>query len=279
MLFPSRRSPVKSRRPRSAVALLALTLVVTAATCRSASAGTFYSFQNITNNGGPDVAGQLKAEVIDIGTNGGTTPYQVAFKFTNSGPTASSITDIFFADGTLLGMASVPTTAGVSFSQYASPGNLPGGNTLSPAFVTSAGFSADSDPPAQPNGVNPGEELTIIFNLINGQTYADTIKALNNPAGYKDEKGVDRDGLRIGLHIQGLPQGQSDSYVNIPNDDEDITEIPEPASLALAGIGIAGMAGYGWRRRRRGGRGQVIHQRIFEPALVPAKASRSWSFE
>jgi hypothetical protein len=28
------------------------------------------------------------------------------------------------------------------------------------------------------------------------------------------------------------------------------TAVPEPSSLALLGIGIAGMAGYGWRRRK-----------------------------
>jgi MYXO-CTERM domain-containing protein len=26
--------------------------------------------------------------------------------------------------------------------------------------------------------------------------------------------------------------------------------VPEPSSLVMAGLGLAGLAGYGWRRRR-----------------------------
>jgi PEP-CTERM motif-containing protein len=34
------------------------------------------------------------------------------------------------------------------------------------------------------------------------------------------------------------------------NVEDDVSATPEPASVTLLGIGIAGMAGYGWRRRR-----------------------------
>jgi hypothetical protein len=37
--------------------------------------------------------------------------------------------------------------------------------------------------------------------------------------------------------------------INTP-DTMVVTETPEPASLTLLGLGVAGIAGYGWRRRR-----------------------------
>jgi hypothetical protein len=190
-----------------------------------ANAGVIYTFGNITGNDVANAAAgesQLAVEVDAVGLN------QVSFKFTNAGPAAMSITDIYFDDGTLLGIASIINGgSGVNFSQGASPGNLPGGNALSPAFQTTAGFSADSNPPAQPNGVNPGEMVTIIFTLINGMTFADTINALNTPG----------DHLRIGIHVQGFANGGSESFVN---------RVPAPGALALLGLG-----GLAAARRRR----------------------------
>ena len=128
---------------------------------------------------------------------------QAQFIFRNVGPSASSIADIYFEDdGTLLGIASIANGPGVDFSQGASPGNLPGGNSISPPFQATAGFTADSNPPTQPNGVNPGETVTIFFVLQSGGTLADVISEL-----YSQE-------LRIGLHVQGFANGGSESFVN-----------------------------------------------------------------
>lgn len=204
-------------------------LVFGALAASSAVSAPVYSFYRITNNGNPDVGAQLRMTVLDPGSG------QVSFKFENLVGTASSITDIYFDDGTLLGIASLSSSAGVSYSQGASPPNLPGGGSLAPAFVTTAGFLADSDSPVLANGVNSASEhLTITFDLLAGKTYADTLAALALAGG--------TGGLRVGLHVQGIgPQGGSDAYVNrtVP--------IPAPGAvlLGLAGLGVAA-----WERRR-----------------------------
>jgi PEP-CTERM motif len=202
-----------------------------------------YGFGAITANGigSPEIGeAQLSVEVTDIG--GG----QVSFKFKNAGPLASSITDVYFDDGTLLGIASVSGGSGVVFTQDATPGNLPGANNAVPDFETTAGFSADSTSPTQPNGVNPGEELTIIFDLIGGKTFAETIAAIEGPL-------LEGDDLRIGIHVQGFGNGQSESFINDPiplPDPIDPVSTPEPTSLAIWCLGMVA-AGIGARRMRK----------------------------
>ncbi len=189
-------------------------------------AGVIYHVgESCTNNNAGDVAigfAQLSVEVSDAG--GGL----VDFKFVNAGPLASSITDLYWDDGSLLGISSVVSGPGTNFSQGASPGNLPGGNNCSPPFVASAGFSADSNPPTQPNGVNPGEFVTVRFSLIGGQTYADVISELDSGA------------VRIGIHVQGFASGGSEGFVFVPG----LAPTPGAAGLfALAGL-------LAFRRRR-----------------------------
>ncbi|MBL9138084.1 MAG: hypothetical protein JNK85_19610 [Verrucomicrobiales bacterium] len=205
-----------------------------AAVCGLLSAGSASAltigFTKITNNGNTDVASQLSVDVLDAG--GG----KVEFKFKNTGSVGSSITDIYFDDGSLLGIASVGNSAGVSFSQGASPGDLPGGNAVD--FNTSVGdFAADSDAPTSSNGVNPGETVSIFFNLIGGKTYADTLAALALAA--TDPTTDITGGLRIGLHVQSIqPQGGSDSYVNTYGVSDN------GWALALLGTGVLGLGVY-----------------------------------
>jgi hypothetical protein len=184
---------------------------------------TPFAFRCITNNSATD-CGIGEAQLwVDVLANGNS---QVDFVFHNRGPQDSSITDVYFADGTLLGIAAIYNGSGVSFSQWATPGNLPGGKSI--GFNTTSGFSADSDSPVQPNGVNPDDVLTIRFDLIGGKTYLDTLAALQDGS------------LRIGIHVQGFASGGSESFV----------AIPEPGSALLIGCGLA-LFGILARRKRR----------------------------
>ena len=183
-----------------------------------------YGFSNISNN---DVADALIGETqlfVDVLAEA-VTDNQVIFQFRNSGPEASSITDVYFDNGTLLGIAAVDNSdLGVNFSQHASPGNLPAHNAVDPPFETSAGFSADSDPPAQPMGVNPGESVSITFDLQNGGTAQHVLDELIDGR------------IRVGIHVQGFDGGGSESFVHVP----------EPATLTGLALGAVALL----RRRR-----------------------------
>ena len=189
------------------------------------AAATLFGFFNISNNIAGDAAIGEAQLFVDVTDSAG----QILFTFSNTGPAASSITDVYFDDGALSGIASMINTVGlVEFTALASPGNLPSANDASPPFVTTMGFSADSDPPTQPLGVNPSESLGILFDLMAGQTIADVVSQLNTGQ------------LRIGIHVQGFASGGSESFVNI---------IPEPGAVTLFGIGLL-VTGQALRRAR-----------------------------
>lgn len=218
--------------------LVVLGLVAMAA---PSQAGTIYYFDQITNNGGPgdNVESQLRVDVIDAG------PGQVAFTFYNDVGIESSISEIYFDDGSLLGIASITDSDGagdaVVYTQGASPGDLPGGESLADPFNVTATFLVDSvGNPSR--GVNVlGEYVTITFNLINGKTYADVLNALNNQPAL--DEGAADDGLRIGLHVRDINGVQSNSYINKPPD-----EVPDGGTtLSLLGGALLGL---GMLRRR-----------------------------
>jgi hypothetical protein len=223
--------------------LLIIVIVITFM-CGVVEALPTYSFTHIVEPGdgltqqadGDIGEAQLFVELFDLTT-------QVEFHFTNTGPAACSITDVYFDNGTLLGIASIDNSStGVSFSQLASPGDLPGGNNLVPPFVTTTGFSADSDPPAQPNGVNPGEYLGIIFDLQLGGIFQNIIDELATGE------------LRIGIHVQGFASTGSEAFVNNGivngngNGNGGNGKIPAPGAVLLSSIGLGFVS---WLRRRK----------------------------
>ena len=191
-------------------------------------------FTCITNNNSADCATGVAQLSVDVTDPGGG---QVLFTFSNSGSYAASITDVYFDDGSLFGIAQIINDVGVSFTQDSissvAPPELPGAHSILPVFETTEHFLADSDPPVQPNGVNPGESLGIKFDLISGQDFQDTINALNNGS------------LRIGIHVQGFANGGSESFVNKPP-----SQVPEPTTFLLLGSGLLGLGLLGRKIKR-----------------------------
>ena len=96
----------------------------------------FMGFSCIANNAPLNcnavVGTQFMVEVTDAGSN------QALVTFMNSGPAASSMTDIFFEDDTLLNVAFVF-------------------GSLAPPFQTAAGFSVRAAQPDEHFRVNPDE--------------------------------------------------------------------------------------------------------------------------
>jgi hypothetical protein len=169
-----------------------------------------YNLEAFTNNGSYHDSGDLDLYVVVSDPE----PGQVDFTFHNQSLVDSSIARIYFDDDSLLSFYGVTEGSGTFFSQPATPGNLPAGNTLDPSFVTTDEFCFKGGPPAPQNGINPGEQLTVIFNIDPG-TFSDVLD------------GLDTGTLRIGAHVIALPDGSSESVVTIP----------EPATVCLLGLG------------------------------------------
>lgn len=190
------------------------------------AAAVTIGFDCLTNSLAGDCAigeDQLSVEISDQGGS------VLRFHFRNAGPLASSISEIYFDDGSLLILSSVIDGPGVDFEPDASPPNLPGGENAVPPFQVTQGFLAQSVPSPVMNGVGPSQWVKIDFTLLSGQELSDVILELTTGD------------LRIGIHVIGFDSGGSESLINTP--------VPEPsAGLLLAG----GLAALGlWERRSR----------------------------
>src|SRR5262245_19407873 len=106
-----------------------------------ASAGMTYSFSNITATTTPGSKYQFtvfgQGDNVSAYTGLTVNAGQAAFVFQRPG-SVGSITEVYFQDGTLLGIASVVNSSGVNFSNTpdATPNNPPGGNALPQNFMT-----------------------------------------------------------------------------------------------------------------------------------------------
>jgi hypothetical protein len=188
-----------------------------------------YTFEQITNNGNTNVGGQIELEVNDLGSS------MIEFLVSNVGPVSSIVTQIAFDDDDLL-------LDGSSLVIFNGPGvimvnngntNIPAANNATPPFVATYGVARQNQGGVN-NGINVGEFVSLTYTLTGSNTYADLIAALDGGT------------YRAGLHVQGIaPQGGSEAYVNIPR------SVPEPSTIALAGLGMLGL-GLGALRKLRG---------------------------
>lgn len=211
-----------------AVAGLAFALAATNVTAAT------YNFMCISdNNAGNCATGEAQISV-DVTQTDASLSTTVNFIFRNVGSVASSITDFYWDDATsvLLGITNIFSSPGTSISAGASPPNIPAPNGVTPSF--SASFSADSNPPAAPNGINIGEFVNFSVLMAGGIAFSDVIAAMDSGK------------LRLGVHVQAFPNGGSESFVN------GVVEPPAPVPLPAAGwLMIAGLGGLAALRRRK----------------------------
>lgn len=201
-----------------------------------AAQATLFNFHLIGDDNSPsnDLGSQLQLDVTDgIGV--------VDFTFMNIGDISSFISDVYFDvtpnDFLDFGSVVLSYTGDVLFSEGAAPGDLPGGETI--GFVSD--WDADADSPSPEWGVNnyiigdagTPESLKISFDYFTGQDFDTVIEQINSGA------------LSIGLHVQGIdPFDESEAYVN------NTTPVPEPATMLLFTVGLAGVAATGIKKKK-----------------------------
>ena len=205
----------------SSVAIATSIVTVAAIVSPLSAKAASFTFDNISGGDtvGDSLAQYLSMDVTDSGSG-------VLFRFNNAvgnTATASFIRTVFIDGSTTLLGNSITVDQNnvgiVDFTGGLDNQNLPQGSNLSPDFTTDYAF--DREPGSgNINAIQPVESLGVLFA---GANFNNVIDAINGGS------------LRVGYHLQGLPNGKSDSYVNTPK--------PVPVPGFLLGVMAAGALG------------------------------------
>jgi hypothetical protein len=200
-------------------------------------------FAAIADGGAAQGAGQVNLNVTDLGTGAA----QFSWTVSAGAQTGMNIAEIYFDDapaglgsgnGILTTPITITTETGVNFTAgSANPAELPGGNTLSPAFVTTSGLLADIAQGAggSANGLTIGDVLVFKISYAAGKSFANLLTALNDGS------------LRVGFHARSLTADAgitSEGFYSVGT-----TAVPIPATGFLLLGGLGGLAAL--RRRRK----------------------------
>jgi hypothetical protein len=192
---------------------------------QSASAfgfGNIFPTASTSETSGDPFVDSFRFDVVSNGAN------SVLFKIFNNNNAAATGTNFFIggvyfnqgATGLLSNMAinnANTSASGVSFGVDGSAKNFAQGNKIS----FESAFSATKNGAAA-NGVNGGEFLGLTFN----GNLSNVVAALNSGA------------LQVGLHVQGLPNGASDSFASgIPSGGSS-GQVPEPTTMLGSALAL-----------------------------------------
>jgi len=237
--------------------ILIAVLLISCANPVTAEAVVTYSFECITSDDPSGDSAYVGENSLFVDVEPFGPDNQVLFTFRNTGfddplyswtngPYDSHYIDgVYFYDGALLeiallidkddgGATGLFQDPDVDFSEGATPGQLANidleahklmtGYELNP--ILDVNGTADRDKGQY--GVNPGQQLGVLFTLRPGETFDDVTTGLDSGA------------ILIGLKVQGFGN-YSESFKNDGR-------IPAPSAILLGAIGI-GLVG--WLRRRR----------------------------